>query len=132
MVSESTEFIIGSSVSCSDGPCGELTRVVVDPAARTVTHLVVKPQRRGGTSRLVPVRLAGTGTGTIQLRCTTSQFGGLQEAEETRIVPGALGDLGDGQGHKLSAPYYGRGGHGTSHGGWHGPGHGYSSPAHHL
>ncbi len=33
MVSESTEFIIGSSVSCSDGPCGELTRVVVDPAA---------------------------------------------------------------------------------------------------
>jgi hypothetical protein len=114
MVSESTEFIIGSSVSCSDGPCGELTRVVVDPAARTATHLVVKPQHRGGTSRLVPVRLAGTGTGTIQLRCTTSQFEGLQEAEETRIVPGALGDLGDGQGHKLAAPYYGRGGMGLA------------------
>jgi hypothetical protein len=45
MVSESTEFITGSSVSCSDGPCGELTRVVVDPAARTVTHLVVGPAR---------------------------------------------------------------------------------------
>ena len=131
MVSESTEFVIGSSVSCSDGPCGELTRVVVDPAARTVTHLVVEPPQRGGTSRLVPVRLAGAGTAAIQLRCTMSQFEGLQEAEETQIVPEALGELGDGQDRKLSAPYYGRGGMGTSHGGWHRPGHGYSSAAHH-
>jgi hypothetical protein len=114
MVSEPTEFIIGSSVSCSDGPCGELTRVVVDPAARTVTHLVVDPSRRGGTSRLVPVRLAGAGTAAIQLRCTMSQFEGLQEAEETQIVPGALGDLDDGHGHQLSAPYYGPGGMGLA------------------
>jgi hypothetical protein len=114
MVSESTEFVLGSSVSCSDGPGGELTRVVVDPAARTVTHLVVQPPHRGGTSRLVPVRLAGTGTAAIQLRCTTSQFEGLQEAEETQTVPGALGDLDDGHGHQLPAPYYGRGGMGLA------------------
>jgi hypothetical protein len=110
MVSESTEFIIGSSVSCSDGPCGELTRVVVDPVARTATHLVVEPPHRGDTSRLVPVRLAGAGTAAIQLRCTMSQFEGLREAEETQIVPGALGELGNG----LSAPYYGRGGMGLA------------------
>ena len=110
MVSESTEFIIGSSVSCSDGPCGELTRVVVDPAARTVTHLVVEPPDRGGTSRLLPVRLAGSGTAAIRLRCTMSQFEGLREAEEMQIVPGALGELGNG----LSAPYYGRGGMGLA------------------
>jgi hypothetical protein len=114
MVSESAEFIIGSSVSCRGGPCGELTRVVVDPAARTVTHLVVEPPHRGGTSRLVPVRLAGAGTAAIHLRCTMSQFEGLQEAEETQIVPGALGELGNGQDHKLSAPYYGRGGMGLA------------------
>ncbi len=114
MVSESAEFIIGSSVSCSDGPCGELTRVVVDPAARTVTHLAVGPPHRGGTSRLVPVRLAAAGTAAIRLRCTMSQFEGLQEAEETQIVPGALGELGNGQGHKLSAPYYGPGGMGLA------------------
>ena len=114
MVSESVEFIIGSSVSCRDGPCGELTRVVVDPAAGTVTHLVVGPAQRGGASRLVPVRLAGTGTGAIQLRCTRSQFEGLQQAEETQVVPGALGEPGDGQHHMLSAPYYGRGGMGLA------------------
>ncbi len=42
------------------------------------------------------------------------QFEGLQEAEETQSVPGALGDLSDGQGHQLSAPYYGRGGMGLA------------------
>jgi hypothetical protein len=65
MVSESAEFVLGSSVSCSDDPCGELTRMVVDPAARTVTHLVVEPPHRGGPSRLVPVRLAEVGTAAI-------------------------------------------------------------------
>jgi hypothetical protein len=114
MVSESAEFIIGTSVSCSDGPCGELARVVVDPAARTVTHLVAGPPHRGGTSRLVPVRLAAAGAAAIQLRCTMSQFEGLQEAEETQIVPGALGELGNGQDLKLSAPYYGPGGMGLA------------------
>jgi hypothetical protein len=114
MVSESTEFVLGSSVSCSDGPCGELARMVVDPAARTVTHLVVGPPHRGGPSRLVPVRLAAAGTAAIRLRCTMSQFEGLQDAEETQIVPGALGDLSDGRGHQLPAPYYGRGGMGLA------------------
>jgi hypothetical protein len=106
-LSESTEFIIGSDVSCSDGPCGELACVVVDPAARTVTHLVVGPPHRGGTRRLVPVRLAGAGTAAIQLRCTRSRFDGLAAAEETHVVPGALGELG-------AAPYYGRGGMGLA------------------
>ena len=58
MVSESAEFILGSSVSGRDGPCGELTGIVVDPGPRTVTHLVVKPPQRGEAARLVPVRLA--------------------------------------------------------------------------
>jgi hypothetical protein len=106
-LSESTEFIIGSGVSCGDGPCGELACVVVDPAARTVTHLVVGPPHGGETRRLVPVRLAGAGTAAIQLRCTRSRFDGLPEAEETHVVPGTLGDLG-------AAPYYGRGGMGLA------------------
>ena len=56
MVGESAEFILGSSVSCRDGPCGELTRIVVDPGPRSVTHLVVTPPQRGEAARLVPVR----------------------------------------------------------------------------
>ena len=40
-----TEFTIGSEVCSSDGPCGVLVRVVIDPVARTLTHLVVEPTR---------------------------------------------------------------------------------------
>ena len=111
---ESTEFILGSRVACSDGPGGELTRLVVDPGPRTVTHLVVKPPQRGEAARLVPVRLAGAGTAAIPLRCTTAQFGGLREAEHAQVVPGALGDRDNGRGHQLSAPYYGPGGMGLA------------------
>ena len=62
-MSETTEFIIGSAVSCSDGACGELRRVVVDPVARALTHLVVEPGHRRGTGRLVPVDLADSTAG---------------------------------------------------------------------
>jgi sporulation protein YlmC with PRC-barrel domain len=49
------QFMIGAEASCTDGPCGKLTRVVVDPVARAVTHLVVGPNHEPGAARLVPV-----------------------------------------------------------------------------
>ena len=39
-----TEFVMGAKVICSDGHCGEVKRTILDPAARTVTHLVVGPR----------------------------------------------------------------------------------------
>ena len=39
-----TEFTIGSEVCSSDGPCGVLARVVIDPVACALTHLVVTPK----------------------------------------------------------------------------------------
>jgi hypothetical protein len=62
----------------------------------------------------VPVRLATTETAAIQLRCTLAQFEGLRAADETHMVPGALGAPADEKDHKLSAPYYGRGGMGLA------------------
>ena len=41
-----TLLTIGAEVSCTDGPGGKLSRVVIDPRARTVTHLVVNGRRR--------------------------------------------------------------------------------------
>ena len=46
-MSAPTEFTIGSEVCSSDGPCGELARVVIDPVARAVTYLVVEPKHGG-------------------------------------------------------------------------------------
>ena len=44
-MSAPTEFTIGSEVCSSDGPCGVLARVVTDPVARALTHLVTGPKR---------------------------------------------------------------------------------------
>ena len=36
------EFTLGAAAHCSDGFCGEVSRTILDPAARTVTHLVIE------------------------------------------------------------------------------------------
>jgi sporulation protein YlmC with PRC-barrel domain len=63
---------LGRAIGCSDGPFGELADVVIDPAKRTVTHLVVKPHHHPGLARLIPVDLVDTDAGAeqITLRCT--------------------------------------------------------------
>ena len=75
-----THFSIGTEVSCSDGVCGKLTRVVIDPVARTLTHLVVEPGHQRGAGRLVPLDLVDSETGLIRLRCTIARFEALEDA----------------------------------------------------
>ena len=73
-----TPFTIGADVSCTDGACGKVTQVVVDPVARAVTHLVVD---RHGKARLAPLDLVDASEGEIRLRCTRAEFKKLQLAE---------------------------------------------------
>jgi len=108
-MAEATPFVIGADVSCSDGPCGSLTRVVVDPVARSVTDLVVEPTGREGLARLVPLDLVDA-TGTeIRLRCTLEEFEKLESAEDTQFVPGTYGYGAFGPEQVVSWPYYGLG-----------------------
>ncbi|HTT91569.1 MAG TPA: PRC-barrel domain-containing protein [Acidimicrobiales bacterium] len=109
MMSGPTEFTIGSEVSCSDGPCGELRRVVIDPVARALTHLVVEPQHGRAKGRLVPINLVVSTTDGIALACTTAEFDKLDEAEETQFISGGSGESGYEQDQMLSWPYYGLG-----------------------
>lgn len=83
-------LVIGSDARCTDGFRGEVRCLVVDPAARTVTHLVVEPKGRAGLARLVPLDLVDAATGEIRLRCTEAEFKDLGAAEETlaAFVPG--------------------------------------------
>ncbi|MBS2536175.1 hypothetical protein KGQ20_25760 [Catenulispora sp. NF23] len=103
------EFTIGSEVECGDGVCGNLRRVVVDPVARTLTHLVVEAKHGSGTGRLVPVSLASSTAGNIVLGCTSAEFDRLELAEVTDFVAGAPGEWGYDQEHLLSQPYFGLG-----------------------
>jgi sporulation protein YlmC with PRC-barrel domain len=80
-------FRIGADASCSDGACGQVSRIMVNPVAREVTHLVVDQKRRHGQGRLVPVDLVDATTGQIRLRCTLAEFQALRPAQETEVVP---------------------------------------------
>ena len=48
-MAEETEFAMGAEASCVDGPGGKVTRLIIDPATETVTHLVIEPKHRMGT-----------------------------------------------------------------------------------
>ena len=78
------EFTLGARASCSYGICGVVSRTILDPAARTVTHLVIGP-RHGAGGRLVPLDLVEAAAGEIRLRCTLDEFGRLDPAEETEV-----------------------------------------------
>ncbi len=98
-MAEETEFAIGASASCSDGVCGVVRRIIIDPDSRMVTHLVIEPKHRLQPGRLVPVDLVGTTAGEVRLHCTMAEFGNLDPAEETQLVEGpglGIGSLAGG------------------------------------
>jgi sporulation protein YlmC with PRC-barrel domain len=78
---------IGAAASCSDGACGQVSRIIVNPAAREATYLVVGQKHGNGPGRLVPIDLVHAAAGQIRLRCTQAEFQALQPAQETEVVP---------------------------------------------
>ena len=84
-------FTIGAAAECTDGPCGTVSRVVVDPVARELTHLVVEPQHRSGLGRLVPLDKVEASGDDVRLRYTLAEFDELPSAEETDFLPGGSG-----------------------------------------
>ena len=109
---DTLQYVIGKPVRCSGQPCGEVEYVVVDPLARTLTHLVVKPEGGWGQPRLVPVELVGAMSDVVELACSPEAVKDLEPAEETYFVN--LGDDGadtaaGSDGRVVSWPFYGLG-----------------------
>lgn len=92
-----TPFTIGADVSCTDGVCGKVSRLVIVPRTRTVTHLVVNDRQLQG--RLVPLNLVGVDAATAKIRllCTIAEFEKLDPADRTMLLegPGADPDVRD-------------------------------------
>jgi hypothetical protein len=109
-----SQFEIGARASCSDGACGEVRRIVVDPATDVVTHLVIEHKHRHGAGRLVPTGLVDTTGGDIRLRCTLAEFDRLDHAEERQFADpadeeaGSGGLLGDDMIYGVGGQAYGR------------------------
>jgi sporulation protein YlmC with PRC-barrel domain len=92
-VAGETEFTIGAQAHCSDGPGGEVIRIVIEPATRTVTHLAIELAHHYGPPRFVSLDLVDTTGGEIRLRCTLAEFEHLDPAAEIQIVDD-VADLG--------------------------------------
>ncbi len=75
-------------VRCTDDALGELADVVIDPATRRVTHLVVQPSSGDEPPRLVPVELAAgeDGSDGIELRCSLAEVERFPPARETAFL----------------------------------------------
>jgi len=109
VMDEVTELTIGSEVACSDGNCGVLARVVIDPVSRDLTHLV---GRTGTWCRARAPRNRSTlwhrsPRSRFRLSSTISEFEALDEAEETQLLPGGDEEWGFEPDQMLSWPYYG-------------------------
>jgi sporulation protein YlmC with PRC-barrel domain len=102
-------FTMGARVVASDGECGRLARVVIDPVAQALTHLVVAPKHDPGLGRLVPVDLVeAVETDRILLRCTRARFRALDQSDDVQFLPGDADGLGYGS-QAMMWPYYGLG-----------------------
>ena len=80
-------FRISAGARCTDGAGGQVSRIIINPVTREVTHVAVDPKHRPGAGRLVPVDLVDATAGQIQLRCTLAKFQTFRPAQETEAVP---------------------------------------------
>jgi hypothetical protein len=99
-------FRIGVEVAGTDGTCGKLAGVIIDPVARALTHLIVKPGRHRGFGRLVPVEIVESDGDPIRVRCTVAQFLGLDEGQENHFLPVADQTFGYAGGEAYHSPHY--------------------------
>ncbi|HYB27527.1 MAG TPA: PRC-barrel domain-containing protein [Solirubrobacteraceae bacterium] len=115
-MSRTAEFDIGCEVACSDGVCGVLSRVVVDPVAQAVTHLVVEPRHRRAGGHLVPIKYVVATGKRIELTCTLAQFAQFEDAQETDYLPASGDVIGYGSKDVLTLPLWSlhRGGYGPA------------------
>jgi sporulation protein YlmC with PRC-barrel domain len=107
-----TPYVIGSEVYCADAEqaCGRIDRVVIDPVAREVTHLVVEPAHHPEDGRLVPARLVdpdfGADAEVVRLRCDTEAFEMLERAQGTEFLPAETDEFGYPADRSMWMPYY--------------------------
>ncbi len=115
---ETTPLQLGRQVSCSDGPAGQLSDVVIDPRERRVSHLVVEAPN--GAARLVPAELLAPGWAAgndVVVSCSVADISSLATirsfsyvgletfpegdeqsdvgVEDLQVVPGFGVELGD-------------------------------------
>ncbi len=89
------EIPISAEVSCTDGVCGEVTCVIVEPVSQQITHVVVEESRGDYAEHLVPIALITAATPyQIRLRCSQAELAKLPQfvVHQFKRVPMLLMD----------------------------------------
>ena len=84
------QLTLDAHVRTTDGLSGTLADVVIDPAKKSVTHVVVRAGEPDPAARLVPLQLVTGGTApgeAVSLTCTSDQFGQLESVQGYAYLP---------------------------------------------
>ena len=77
-------------VRTPDGLSGTLADVVIDPAKKSVTHVIVRAGEPDPAARLVPLQLVTGGNApgeAVSLTCTSEEFGRLESVQGYAYLP---------------------------------------------
>jgi sporulation protein YlmC with PRC-barrel domain len=82
------EISISAEVNCTDGSCGQISTIIVDPHKQEVTHLVVKDKSLPDSDqRLVPIEQVAEATHDhIQLRCSRNDLADMDPFIEIHYI----------------------------------------------
>jgi hypothetical protein len=95
MNAEPTQRIIplGAHVQCTDGHGGSVTRLIVEPLARRLTHIVVQDYTVPAVEHLVPVVwIVGTTHDSVTLDCTLDALVASEPFAEERHISSNASD----------------------------------------
>jgi sporulation protein YlmC with PRC-barrel domain len=86
------DISINAKVSCSDGPCGQCTRVIIKPTTEKITHLVVESDHSYPvTEYLVSIKSVVESTpDQIRLSCSNAILMKMPVFEKIQFVPANL------------------------------------------
>jgi uncharacterized membrane protein len=77
---------VGAPVVCTDGPCGELVAVLIDPAKKTVTHYIVRV-KSDDVERMVPTDRIGASTPEqLELQATLAEVNEMESFTRDELL----------------------------------------------
>jgi sporulation protein YlmC with PRC-barrel domain len=98
------EIPVEGKIVCTDGECGRLEQIIVDPIDDRITHLVVRGSKRPHEERLVPVNhVSDTSQDTIHLNIPMENFDAMEPFCEQEFLQVKI-PRWDGYGY-MSLPY---------------------------
>ena len=77
----------GATVVCSDGTCGVVGWITVDPVSKTVAHLAVENQLSRRWGQLVPIATVIAVDHEVHLGCSLAEYDRFPGADEPVAVP---------------------------------------------